>query len=393
MSRVACVTLPNLPIALARRDDPALAARPLVLYSAESRAAVYAASEDTRIAPGTPLRQARLRCPQATYLAAEPARDHAALAQLTALLGAFSPRVATLAPLPDPAVVLDLGRLAPAHERALAARLLLQIRAALGIAPALGLASNRRVAQHAARRAGTGLVTQLEAGEEAAFLAPEPITAFDLDPELATRLARLGLRTLGDLARIPVDALQAQFGAEGTRLAQLTRGLDAVPISATSDAPTLERRWRFAGPLLDRSLLEQAVTTLAARLAAQLAQGAYSAGALTLTLELDEGAPLEATRTLAEPTSDPAQICQALLALCHQAELSSGVTAVRVRACQLAPLVAAQLELFAPTGGQSAQLRGVLDRLGGRFAGALLHAELAEPHAALPEQRVRLRPR
>lgn len=393
MSRIACIAIPNLPIALARRDDPALAARPLVLYRAEGRTVVYAASEDSGIVPGTPLRQACLRCPQAIYALAEPARDNAALAQLTALLGAFSPRVAALAPLPDPAFALDLGKPGPAQERALAARLLAQLRAALGLVPALGIASTRLVAQHAARRAGAGIAVQVEDGGEADFLAPEPIAALDLDAELATRLARLGLRTLGDLARIPVDALQAQFGTEGAHLAQLARGLDATPIAATPDTPTLERRWRFASPLLDRSLLEQAITTLAARLTGQLVAGAWSASVLALRLELDEGAPLETTRMLAEPTSDPAQICQALLALCRQAEPGSGVTAVSVRAAGLAPLVAAQLELFAPVGVQSAQLRGALDRLGGRFAGALLRAELAEPAAALPEQRVRLRPR
>ena len=332
------------------------------------------------------------RCPRAVYAPAEPARDHAALAQLAALLGAFSPRVAMTEALPDPALALDLGRLGPAQERVLAARLLAQIRMALGLAPALGIASNRLVAQHAAHRASAGLAVQVNSGQEAAFLAPEPIAALGLDAELTVRLTRLGLRTFGDLARIPADALQAQFGAEGTRLARLARGLDAMPVAATPDAPTLGRRWRFESPLLDRSLLEQAVATLAAQLAAQLAAGACSAGALALTLELDEGAPLTYERTLAEPTSDPAPICQTLLALTRLAELASGVTAVSVRAAGLAPLVAAQLELFAPAGGQSAQLRAVLDRLDTRFAGAQLRAELSEP-AALPEQRVRLRPR
>ena len=87
MTRIACVTIPNLPIAAALRDSIAQANQPLVLYANERQCAVvYAASSDAGVTIGLPLRQARLRCPHAMYLPAEPERDRQAVAAVRELL-------------------------------------------------------------------------------------------------------------------------------------------------------------------------------------------------------------------------------------------------------------------------------------------------------------------
>lgn len=394
MIRIACVQIPNLPIAVARRDGRAPSDAPLVLYAVErQRAAVYAASSDTGVSVGLPLRVARLRCPHAIYLPADPERDRQAVAAVMELLGAFSPRLEAVEALPDPVIALDLGNPHFPQLLALVARISGQIRAELGLLPALGVASNRMVAQHAARRAGAGLALVVPPGIEAAFLAPQPISTLPFDDATLLRLDRLGLRSVGNVARLPLDALQAQFGAAGLWMHQVVRGIDARPIARAIDAPTISRTRRFDGPLLDRGLLERVIGTLAARVAAALATDGWAAGALSLTLVLDDLAPVVAERTLAEPTSDPLHLTQLALALSRDTALESGVTAVTITAADLVPTVAEQLELFAPEGGQARRLRKVLDRLDSRFAGSLLRAALVDPTAPLIERRVRVEPR
>jgi len=211
-----------------------------------------------------------------------------------------------------------------------------------------------------------------------------------MDTEILKRLDRLGLRTVGDVARLPIDALQAQFGGAGWSLYQLAHGLDALPIPKTIDAPTISRMRRFAGPLLDRGMLERVIADLATRLAVQLLDDGWAAGTVGLTLAVDDGAPLVLERALALPTSSRALLAAALLALSRSAVLESGVVAVKATVSDLRAVVVEQLDLFAPTGGQTQRLRDVLDRLNGRFAGSLLQARLAEPNAQLPERRVRL---
>jgi DNA polymerase-4 len=395
MTFVASVQIPNLPIAIARRDNRAPAGRPLVLYMVElHRAAVYAASTDANVETGMPLHRARVRCPQATYLLAEPDRDRQLVAELAHLLGIFSPRVAVDAWAPHAALALDLGKLSVQQVMRAATDFNQRIRTELRLSPAIGVASNPLVARHAARRAGADVAVIVLPGQEAAFLAPQAIKTLGLDDVLLERLKGLGLRTVGDLARVPLDALQAQFGGVGLRLSQLARGVDTAPIPATSDAPTIISRMRhFTGPLLDRTVLERVIADLAARVAALLLTDGRAANKLTLTLALDDGEPVILEHHLAEATSDGALLNAALLALSRSAVVESGVTSITVTASGLVPIVVAQLELFAPATGQAQRLRAVLDRLESRFADSLLRAQLVDPEALLPERRIHLEPR
>src|SRR5437016_4853503 len=109
MALIASVLLPQLAIAVMRRDDPALADMPLVLYAeGRQRATVVAASVETGLAPGMPLRQAVVRCPAAIYRPATPERDQQTFAALVRLLQAFSPRVAAQPLTHDARIDLDL---------------------------------------------------------------------------------------------------------------------------------------------------------------------------------------------------------------------------------------------------------------------------------------------
>ena len=391
MTLIACVQIANLPIARARRDNTALMAQPLIIYVVEhGRAHVSAASGDAGVTVGMPLHRARARCPQAMYLPAEPEQDAQTAAALAALLGAFSPRVAEAVPLPDLAFTLDLGKVAIAQVMTIVDRIAHRVRAELGLAAAIGVAANRLAAQHAARRAGVGVALLIPPGQEQVFLAPQPVETLDLDAALVERISRLGLRTVGELARVPLDALQTQFGGVGQQLYQLARGIDTLPIPTTADAPTISATQRFVGPLLNVLILERAIEQLATRLDTQLAKGGWAAGAVAVTLALDDGKPVVVERMLAEPTSDRARLAAALLGLARGAVLGSGVTSITAAASHLTPVVVEQLELFAPAGGQAARLRDVLSRLEGRFGGSLLRVRLADPEARLPERRVRL---
>jgi len=393
MNLIASVHIPNLAIAVARRDDPALADTPLVLYTVKrQRAIVAAASDDTGIAAGTPLRQAIVRCPHAVYRPADPDRDRQVCTLLITLLEIFSPRVAPHALAPDTVIDLDLGRITLPQAIAIMQRLAQQIHDSLGLLPALGIAVTRFVAQRAAASAGAGAVMLIPPGYEATFLAPLPISALPIDAELIRRLHLLGLHTIGAVARLPLDALQAQFGERGRTLALLVRGGEHPPIAATASPPTIARTARFAGPVSNRTLLDTAIDRLVDRLTVQLAAGGWAAQAITLTLHVEDDTPWTAQRTLSTPTADRTKLMEAFRALSRSARLESGVETITLCISNLAPTVTAQLELFAPGGGQLKQLEGTLERLHARYAGSFVHARLADSSAQLPERRVRFEP-
>ncbi len=56
------------------------------------------------------------------------------------------------------------------------------------------------------------------------------------------RLGLLGLHTIGDIARLPLGAFQAQFGPEGKRCWELARGVDNEPLAPRVKEETVVRR-------------------------------------------------------------------------------------------------------------------------------------------------------
>jgi protein ImuB len=176
----------------------------------------------------------------AVYAADGSARDAArsrspASGSLLEVAREFSPRIEADR-ASDREVVLDLSGLARlfgdaktiAEElRRTAADRHLQVRVAI--------AGTRTAARLLVRhRAG---LTVIEPRTEAAALDSLPLTlltAITDDPEdseeLSQTFRRWGLRTLGDLAALPLDDVAARLGQKGVRWQRLARGEDAAPL-------------------------------------------------------------------------------------------------------------------------------------------------------------------
>ena len=108
-------------------------------------------------------------------------------------------------------------------------------------------------------------VTVVPSGGDADYLAPFPVAALDR-PDLTDVLVRLGLRTLGAVASLPVGDLMARFGWEGERAHRLAAGCDDRPPATRRPPPDLEARIELDPPA-DR--VDQAAF-VAKRLADQL---------------------------------------------------------------------------------------------------------------------------
>ncbi|MCB1018090.1 MAG: DNA polymerase Y family protein, partial [Acidimicrobiales bacterium] len=85
---------------------------------------------------------------------------------------------------------------------------------------------------------GPGRTLVVAPGESAGFLAPLPVAALDR-PDLVDVLERLGLRTLGAVAALPLADLVARFGLEGQGAHRLAAGLDERPPDARRPPPDL----------------------------------------------------------------------------------------------------------------------------------------------------------
>ena len=137
-----------------------------------------------------------------------------------------------------------------------------------GFMAAVGAAGGKFAARVAATTTRPGLAKTVAAGEEAAFLAPLSIEHLPLSDSARWRLRLLGLKTMGDIAALPLGAFQAQFGPEGKRCWELARGIDGEPLLPRVKEETVVRRLQ----------LPAAAVTLEAILAGveRLVQAAYA---------------------------------------------------------------------------------------------------------------------
>jgi DNA polymerase-4 len=102
-------------------------------------------------------------------------------------------------------------------------------------------------------------------------LSPLPVERiWGVGPKTADRLHGLGLRTIGDIRRTPLDVLQRRVGSEADRYHRLARGEDDRPVVPDHNAKSIGQEQTFgenlASPDAVRDVLLEQVEQVGRRL-------------------------------------------------------------------------------------------------------------------------------
>jgi DNA polymerase-4 len=351
------------------RRRPELTGKPVVVGGTGSRGVIAAASYEARrfgLHSAMPSALARRMCPQVVFLAG----DHELYAQVSAQVHEIFRSVTPFVePLSLDEAFLDVtgaSRLLGsgvdiAHHVRAQVRQQLALQCSVGVAPNKFLAKLASVA--AKPKATRGGVVQgrgvweVKPGEELAFLHPLPVKAmWGVGPATLERLARLGVRTVGDLAELGEATVVAALGtAQGEHLHRLSWALDDRAVEVDRAQKSIGHEETFA---VDRHTYEELVGELV-RLADGVAGRlrAQGVGARTLTLKVRFAGFRTITRatTLAAPIATAHGIVKAVEPLLRAVDPSSGVRLLGVSAGNLG-VATEQLtldELFAgPAAGE-----------------------------------------
>lgn len=243
------------------------------------------------VRPAQRRRQAQGACPHLVIVPTDPERDALWFESIARSVGTLVPLVdvdtpgtlllATRGPSRyvggDESLARHLVRLAAAGVDAVpGAHDALSAGGGFGV----GIADGRVAALLAARRAlRTGEPVVVPAGLHAttAFLAPHPVRRLVevgvCPPDVVGLFERLGLRTFGDVAAVPVADLTARFGAVGEFVHRVVSGHDDTPPSAVPPPPDVSMTRLFDDGIqqLDRlvfaakSLVDEVCTHIADR--------------------------------------------------------------------------------------------------------------------------------
>jgi len=381
------------------RSDPDLAAQPLIVSDGkEHTPAVIAANSQARelgAHAGLTVAQARAVAPEVTVRARSTALERAAQDALEDLAASFSPRLELRAPGEIALDVGDLRRLFDNEEQIGTA--LWHGARKLGLDAQVGIAGNRETARIAATLGeGVQVVPQ---GREAAFLARLPIALLQPSEEAASNLVRWGVRTIGELANLPLRGLGLRLGSEGARLARIARGESDDPLVPRPEPVLFEEGVDLEWPVDNVEALLFVSRRLIDNLLERLACRALAVGELELVLKLDRafidvnaraGAGIDVRKVVVgAPTREASTLLTLTRVALESAPPTAPVTALIVRA-RPAHSRAAQLGLFEPAGPSPDKLAALLARLhamageGRAGAPSLIDRHLPDAFAVVP---------
>jgi len=358
-------------VAVERLDNPALNGQPVIVGGRpEARGVVSSASYESRafgVHSAMPTAQALRLCPEVILVSGHRGRYVELSRRVMAILGDYTP---LLEPISIDEAFLDVSG-TEAHygpPGTLAAAIQDRIDRELRLSASLGAASNKLVAKIASDHRKPHGITVVPSGEEAAFLAPLAIRRLWGVGEVTGReLTRLGIRSIGDLAQIPLDELKARFGAHGAGLWRAAHGLDESPVTPEHEAKSLSREETYNEDISNPSILRRELLRLSDAVASRLRRHNFQARTITLKLRYQDFTTLTRQATLREPTDAGPTIYAQALALFEAAwDRRLPVRLLGVSAAGLSQ-PARQLRLFEQEGQRQAQLDAALDRIRARY--------------------------
>jgi len=374
-------------------ENPALRGLPVVVGGPrDARGVVAAASYAARrfgVHSAMPSRTAVRLCPQAVFLPPRFELYQQRSRQVHAVLCDFAP-VVTMVSVDE--AYLDITGCERLYGTPLAAATQLRDRivSATRLPCSIGASSSHLVCKVASDYAKPRGLLWIVPGGEAAFLGGLPVAKVPgIGAVTAAALARIGIRTMGDIARTDAALLDELFGNFGPVLRRKALGLDAdhdagaafLSRDDEATAKSISQEHTFDADEADPGRLARALARMVEQVARRLrAQGGH-ARTIHLKLRDPQFRTLTRARTLPEATDLDAVLlaaARALFAAHHPPGeplrlLGFGVTGIQAAAGQLSLLDQPQRERWTRALAAADRLRArhgnAAVRLGGTLPG------------------------
>ncbi|WP_074590599.1 DNA polymerase IV [Arthrobacter cupressi] len=335
------------------RSRPELRGKPVIVGFPSERSVVLSASYEARgvgVKSAMPMAVAMRLCPTAVIL--EP-RHHIYYEVSAELMRMFETITELVEPLSVDEAFLDVGgairRLGPPVEIAKLIRR--KVSEDLGITASVGIAANKFVAKIASTRCKPDGLLLIEADRTVEYLHSLPVKAlWGVGAKTAEVLARLGIRTVADVAATPPAALRKILGASGEHVHRLSMGLDPRPVTPARLEKSIGAEETFAVDTFDDALLHRELLRLSHRTATRLRAGGMLARTVALKLRYADFSTVTRSKTVHTPV-DSAQL---VYQVASQLLASLGARPMSVR------LIGVRLEQLEAAGGAALQLS--LDR-------------------------------
>ena len=309
-----------------RLDDPSLMGLPVVVGGLGPRGVVASASYEARrrgVRSAMPIVEARRRLPHGRFVPPSMAKYSEVSRQVFAILEEFTPYIE---PLSIDEAFLDIRGLRLHYESPLdvATAIRRRIRDELQLPASVGVAAVKFLAKMASKRAKPDGTFVIEAGGEADFLSPLPVSElWGVGKATLASLHGMGIETIGHLAEFSPETLARRLGsASALHLSELAAGRDPRSVETSRSTKSISVENTFASDLVEVDDIEFSLLELCHRLSGRLRRSGKGGRTVTLKVRFADFTTLTRSATLSDAVIDTTQLWATARELLAKAEVA-----------------------------------------------------------------------
>lgn len=301
--------------------NPSLAGKPLaVAGDPKDRHGVVVARN--QLAKGFGVRttdtvaEARRKCPEITFVPPHHERYREVSARVNALYLEYTDLVE---PYSVDESYLDITHISSRTGADVAGEIRRRVREEVGITVSIGVSFCRCFAKLASefnKPDGTGVILRADMER---IVWPRPAgELLYVGKRTVEALAKLGIRTIGDLAQAEPELLARKLGKHGTQIWRYANGLDDSPVRAWDtprEVKSIGSGYTFPRDINSESEIRSNLSAMADKVAASLRAKSLKCRAVQVSIKSPSLKVIQRQQQLAEPTFLMSELSSAALAI------------------------------------------------------------------------------
>ncbi len=187
-----------------------------------------------------------------------------------------------------------------------------RIKSDLKITASVGIAPNKYLAKLASDMKKPDGLVLISPDDIDRVLPPLPVTKlWGIGTATAARLAPLGVRTIADLRKKPLDWLEKHLGSEAERYFYLAHGIDDRPVVPDREAKSIGHEQTFEINIVDVDEVRRVLLDQVEQVASRLRKNRVHAGGITLKIRFGQFKTISRSMTLGVSTAATNELWQA----------------------------------------------------------------------------------